>query len=177
MTTYRRTELALSFFLVALGVATIFGAYYTIPELSVLRDLIGARGFAYVIGALVALGGAVLVVLQVRALRPAVAGSGGPANDERGGDEPDHPASAFRAFSVIGVLIVYAALLRPAGYIPATVFFVGAGTFLMNGRGLVRLFVFPLLYAIGTYLLFDTLLGVRIPDGVLRPLIVAVGLG
>ncbi len=177
MTTYRRTELALSFFLVALGVATIFGAYYTIPELSVLRDLIGARGFAYVVGAFVALGGAVLVVLQVRALRPVVADAADTASDERGGDEPGRPASAFRAFSVIGVLIVYAALLRPAGYIPATVFFVSAGTFLMDGRGPVRLFVFPLLYAIGTYLLFDTLLGVRIPDGVLRPLIVAVGLG
>ena len=176
MTSYRRTELALSFFLVALGIATILAAYYTIPELSVLRDLIGARGFAYVVGALVALGGIVLVVMQVKALRPAVAGSADAPGDERGGDEPGHPASSLRAFSVIGALVLYAALLRPAGYIPATVFFVGAGTFLMGGRGLTRLFVFPLLYAIGTYLLFDTLLGVRIPDGVLRPLIVAIGL-
>jgi putative tricarboxylic transport membrane protein len=172
MTGYRRTELALSFFLVALGVATVLGAWYTIPELSVLRDLIGARGFAYVVGALVALGGVVLVAMQVKALRPAVAG---PSGDELGGDEPAHPASALRAFSVIGALILYAVLLRPAGYIPATVLFVGAGTFLMGGRGLTRLLVFPLLYAIGTYLLFDTLLGVRIPDGVLRPLIVAIG--
>jgi len=176
MTSYRRTELALSFFLVALGVATVLGAYYTIPELSVLRDLVGARGFAYVVGTLVALGGAVLVVMQAKALRPAVAGATDAASDERGGDEPDHPASSLRAFSVIGVLILYAVLLRPAGYIPATVLFVSAGTFVMGGRGLSRLFTFPLLYAVGTYLLFDTLLGVRIPDGILRPLIVAIGL-
>jgi hypothetical protein len=181
MTSYRKVELALSVLIVALGIGTVLLAYYTIEELSVLRDVIGARGFAYVVGALIAIGGVVLVLMQTGRIRVA-AGVGGAdvaevAKIERGGDEPDHPASALRVFALVAVLLVYAALMRPAGYILASIGFLSAGTAIMGGRGLARLLFVPVAYAIFTYLLFDTLLRVRIPDGILRPLIVAVGLG
>jgi putative tricarboxylic transport membrane protein len=177
MTSYRKVELALSVFLVALGVGTVLLAYYTIEELSVLRDLIGARGFAYVIGTLIAIGGVFLVLMQTGRIRVASAGGADLAAAERGGDEPEYPASALRVFALVAVLIVYAALMRPAGYLLASIFFMSAGTAIMGGRGLTRLLIVPVTYAIVTYLLFDTLLGVRIPDGILRPLIVAIGLG
>jgi putative tricarboxylic transport membrane protein len=74
-------------------------------------------------------------------------------------------------------MAAYIWMLRPVGYIPATLFFMAVGTWIMGGRGLVRLFLYPLVYAIATYLLFDTVLGVRIPDGVLRPFVRAIGLG
>jgi hypothetical protein len=140
--------------------------------------VIGARGFAYVVGTLIAIGGVVLLLMQTGRIRVA-AGVGGAdvAKIERGGDEPDYPASALRVFALVAVLLVYAALMRPAGYILASIGFISAGTAIMGGRGLARLLFVPVAYAIFTYLLFDTLLRVRIPDGILRPLIVAVGLG
>jgi hypothetical protein len=177
MTRYRWTELALSSFLVIVGAATVVGARYTIAELKVLQDVVGARGFAYVVGALVFIGGVVLVAMQLRA---AIRGGNSTPEAEKaelGGDDPRFSSSTARAFAVFAALAAYAWILKPVGYIPATVLFVGAGTFVMGGRGPVRLFLYPLAYAIGTYLLFDTVLGVRIPDGVLRPVIRAIGLG
>jgi putative tricarboxylic transport membrane protein len=177
MTSYRRTELALSVVLVVLGVGTVLLAYYTIEELSVLRDRIGARGFAYVVGALVAIGGAVLLLMQTGGLRMAAAAPVDVGKAELGGDEPGHPASGLRVFALVAALLASALLMRPAGYILASIFFVSVGTAVMGGRGAARLVVVPVVYALVTYILFDTLLGVRIPDGILRPLIVAVGLG
>jgi putative tricarboxylic transport membrane protein len=177
MTSYRRTELALSVVLVVLGVGTVLLAYYTIEELSVLRDRIGARGFAYVVGALVAIGGAVLLLMQAGGLRMAAAAPVDVGKAELGGDEPGHPASGLRVFALVAALLASALLMRPAGYILASIFFVSVGTAVMGGRGAARLVVVPVVYALVTYILFDTLLGVRIPDGILRPLIVAVGLG
>ena len=177
MTRYRWTELALSSFLIIIGAATVVGARYTIAELKVLQDVVGARGFAYVVGTLVFAGGLVLVAMQFRAMSRG--GTKRPEAEpaELGGDDPRFPSSTGRAFAVFAALAVYAWLLKPAGYIPATVLFVAAGIWIMGGRGLVRLFIYPLAYTIATYLLFDTVLGVRIPDGVLRPLIRAIGLG
>jgi putative tricarboxylic transport membrane protein len=176
MTTYRRAELLLSVFLVALGVAAVILAHYTIGELAVLRDRIGARGFAYVAGTLLAIGGGALVVTQLMASRAATAGA--PiGKEELGGDDPAYPASSLRVFALVAGLVAYALLLTPLGYILSTMLFVSIGTVAMGGRGLSRLLVYPFIYAAATYLLFDTLLGVRIPDGVLRPLIVAIGLG
>ncbi len=177
MTRYRSTELALSFLLVILGIATVIGAHYTIAELKVLQDVVGARGFAYVVGALVAVGGAVLAVMQLRSIASGANLAPDALSAELGGDDPRYPASTLRAFAVFVAMAAYIWMLRPVGYIPATVVFMAVGTWIMGGRGLVRLFLYPLVYAIATYLLFDTVLGVRIPDGVLRPFVRAIGLG
>ena len=177
MTRYRWTELALSSFLIIIGAATVVGARYTIAELKVLQDVVGARGFAYVVGTLVFAGGLVLVAMQLRAMSRGGTKTPEAETAELGGDDPRFPSSTGRAFAVFTALAVYAWLLKPAGYIPATVLFVAAGIWIMGGRGLVRLFIYPLAYTIATYLLFDTVLGVRIPDGVLRPLIRVIGLG
>lgn len=177
MTRYRWTELALSSFLVILGAATVAGARYTIAELKVLQDVVGARGFAYVVGTLVFVGGVVLVATQLRAAIGGRTTTPETEKEELGGDDPRFSSSTGRAFAVFAALAAYVWILKPVGYIPATILFMGAGTFVMGGRGAVRLLLYPLAYAIGTYLLFDTALGVRIPDGVLRPLIRAIGLG
>jgi putative tricarboxylic transport membrane protein len=177
MTRYRWTELALSFFLIIVGAAAVVGARYTIAELKVLQDVVGARGFAYVVGALVFAGGTVLAATQLRGMVRGRAATPDTEKEELGGDDPRFPSSTGRALAVFAVLAAYAWILKPVGYIPATVLFIGAGTWIMGGRGIVRLLLYPLAYAIGTYLLFDTVLGVRIPDGVLRPLIRAIGLG
>lgn len=177
MTRYRWTELALSSFLVILGAATVVGARYTIAELKVLQDVVGARGFAYVVGTLVFAGGVVLVAMQLRNIKRGTARTPETEKEELGGDDPRFPASNVRAFAVFAALAVYVWLLKPVGYIPATFLFVAGGTWIMDGRGWVRLFLYPLGYAVATYLLFDTVLGVRIPDGVLRPFIRAIGLG
>jgi putative tricarboxylic transport membrane protein len=176
MTRYRSTELAISVFLVILGAATVIGARYTIVELKVLQDAVGARGFAYVVGAMVFIGGLTLAAMQLRKLGR-LAGSELDADDTMlGGDDPRYPSSASRVSAVFGALVLYAILLKPAGYILATTFFIGGGTWIMGGRGSVRLIWFPLSYAIGTFLLFDTVLGARIPDGILHPLMRAIGL-
>jgi hypothetical protein len=176
MSWYRSIELALSAFVLLLGVATVVLARYTIEELSVLQDTIGARGFAYVIGTAVAIGGLILLVTQLRGMAGGARPAGGVDAIELGGDDPRYPASGARSFAVFAALVAYALLIYPAGYIPATMAFVAGGTWIMGGRGTARIMVFPFIYAISTYLLFDTVLGVRIPDGLLAPAVDALGL-
>jgi hypothetical protein len=106
---------------------------------------------------------------RVEALAEAEAG-------ETGGDDPRFPASAVRAFSVMAATIAYIALLSPLGYLLSTAAFVAGGAHLMRARGIGRLAVYPAAFSIVTYALFDSILNVRLPAGVLKPLLSVLGL-
>jgi putative tricarboxylic transport membrane protein len=175
MSNYRKTELALSVFILLLGVAVVVGAG-RIEELEVLRDRVGARGFAYVIGTLLAIGGLVLLAAQIRILLAQGGFPTGPEDTSITGDDSRFPASGVRAFVVFLATLAYALLISPLGYPVATLIFLSAGAYLMGARGWGRLVIFPLAYSVGTYLLFDTVLGVRIPEGILVPLLDPIGL-
>lgn len=176
MARYRKVELAIALFAVILGIAVIVGANQTIELTTVLTDRIGARGFAYVIGTLCAIGGAVLFVTLVVRLRRAGGFPTEPEDPEVTGDDAGFPAASWRAFAVFGITVGYALTFSWLGYPLATVGVLAAGGAVMGARRWPALLGYPVIYSIATYLLFDTVLRVRLPEGLLSPLIEAIGL-
>jgi putative tricarboxylic transport membrane protein len=75
------------------------------------------------------------------------------------------------ALLVIGLLIAYALALGPLGYIPATAAFLPVGAWLMGSRRTLRDAVIGICLAIVVYVAFTYLLGLRLPAGLLEPLL------
>jgi putative tricarboxylic transport membrane protein len=75
------------------------------------------------------------------------------------------------ALLVIGLLLVYALALGPLGYIPATAAFLPVGARVMGSRRPVRDVVVGIGMAIVIYVAFTYLLGLRLPAGLLEPLL------
>lgn len=84
----------------------------------------------------------------------------------------EHTESGWlRLWGVVAGLLIYAILLDPLGYIIATaLFFVAAGR-VVGSRRVVRDVVVGVLFAVVVYFAFTELLGVRLPAGVLEPVI------
>lgn len=75
------------------------------------------------------------------------------------------------ALSLGALLVAYAVALGPLGYIPATALFLPVGAWLLGSRHLVRDVVIGLSLALVIYFSFTALLGLRLPAGVLEPLL------
>ncbi|MEU4228249.1 tripartite tricarboxylate transporter TctB family protein [Nonomuraea sp. NPDC026600] len=115
---------------------------------------VGPRAFPLLVG----LGMAVVAVIGVvQAFREPVAGGGE--------DEGVHWRPVLL---LIGTLALYAALLAPVGYWQATTLFFVAVARVLGSRKLVRDLVVGLLLALATYLLFDRVLGITLPPGLIR---------
>lgn len=171
---YRRVDLAISVALLIIGIATIVLADLTIAEArGYTADPIGPRGFAFMIGGFLAVGGAALLVTQIVRTRR---GHVGPDEEaEVAGDDPRYPASTRRALTIMVLTIGFAAALEPVGYLLATVLHIAGCLWAMGTRRVTKLVVFPVVYAIVTFALFDPLLGVRLPDGILHYLLDRIG--
>jgi putative tricarboxylic transport membrane protein len=172
---YKRIDLGLTVTLLVLGVAVIVVAHQTIGEArGYTADPIGPRGFAYLIGGFV-IGCAVLLLASQ--LSPAARkASAAELEAENGGDDPRYPASARRAFLLVAATAGYALVLEAAGYLVATPVYLATCMWVMGARRPARLIVFPVVFAVTTYLCFDPLLGVRLPGGVLDPVLKATDL-
>lgn len=76
--------------------------------------------------------------------------------------------------SVVAILVVYALLLAPLGYIVATALLFPAGAYVLGSRerrGLLRNVAIGVALGTVVYFSFTELLGVRLPDGLLDPLL------
>jgi hypothetical protein len=173
---YRRVELGLSVACLALGIGVIIGAGFITRLQPPFEDPVGARGFAYFVGAFTALIAVLLIVAQVTAVRRGVTTFTEDEDPAITGDDPRYPASSRRAFVMVAITAAYALLLTLLGYLVATPVFVAVAMWAMGGRGRAKLVVFPIAFAVVSYGLFDTLLGVRLPPGILAPLLRLVGL-
>jgi putative tricarboxylic transport membrane protein len=69
---------------------------------------------------------------------------------------------------LIAALILYAVLLVPVGYWQATTLFFTAVARVLGSRRLVRDLIVGLLLALATYFLFDHVLGITLPPGLVR---------
>lgn len=115
---------------------------------------VGPRAFPLLVG----IGMAVVAVIGVvQAFRDPVTGEGE--------DEGVHWRPVLL---LIGTLALYAALLVPVGYWQATTLFFVAVARVLGSRKLVRDLVVGLLLALATYLLFDRVLGITLPPGLIR---------
>lgn len=79
--------------------------------------------------------------------------------------------SALTPALLIGLLVTYSALLRPVGYVVATVVFLPIAAWLLASRKPVRDIVVGLVMSVGVYLVFRRVLGIQLPAGVLGDLL------
>jgi putative tricarboxylic transport membrane protein len=157
-----RKDLLLAFGIIALGIAVIAIAY-SWPE-PLIRDAVGPRAFPYALGLLFVFGGAFVAWQRVRNMHAA----GYQVPDEGGEEEDGVPASGLRAMTIIGLCAVYTLVLNPIGFIVATPPFLALALITMKERSPVMVIVTSLAFTAITYLLIHSLLGGRLPDGVLE---------
>jgi putative tricarboxylic transport membrane protein len=85
----------------------------------------------------------------------------------RGGSLPAEPFSHLpAAAALVAILVVYAFVLGPVGYVPATAVFFVAAARTMGSRHLVRDIVVGVGLSLLVYLTFTRALGVFLPQGV-----------
>jgi len=176
---YRRFELLLATSPIGLGVATILGAYLTIalPKSAYSYDPVGPRGFAYVVGIFLVILGVILLVTTIdRQRHSGGIGARTERDPEEAGDDMRYPASSLRAAAMMGLTLLFALVINVLGYIVASVVLIFGGLLVMGIRRWRTLVLFPVLYALLTYLLFHTLLGVRLPAGGIERLLAAIGI-
>jgi putative tricarboxylic transport membrane protein len=70
-----------------------------------------------------------------------------------------------------GLLLVYALVLAPLGYVLATAALVPAGAWTLGSRRVIRDVIVGVALAIVVYLGFTQFLGVRLPPGLLDPIL------
>jgi putative tricarboxylic transport membrane protein len=179
-TFYRRVDLGIAIALSVLGLVSVIAAAVTIslPASIIQSDPVGPRGFAYLFGTLTTILGLALLRSLIHRQR-AEGGVGAPIveDPEATGDDPRFPASSMRAFIIMALTLLYAFLLNPLGYMLSTMLYVAGCMWAMDARRRTQLVVFPVAYALSTYLLFDVVLHVRLPERFLEDGLSAVGLG
>lgn len=149
---------------------------------------VGPRAFPLLVGVGLAV---VSVIGVIQAFRPGstpgevAAGSVASGEDTSGEVAPGEDASAAVAsgedasvedgethwpsvLMLLGALAAYALLLVPAGYWQATTLFFVAVARVLGSRRLVRDVLAGLVLALATYFLFDRLLGITLPPGLIR---------
>jgi putative tricarboxylic transport membrane protein len=82
--------------------------------------------------------------------------------------DPDEPPVPWRGLIVVvGMLVAYAVLFFPLGFVLSTTLFLGAVTTYADPRRWVRNWVFAAALAVVVYLLFTRMLAVVLPAGLL----------
>ena len=150
-----------------LGVITLlFAGFYisqaaAIPT-SALGDSVGAGGVPLILGWTLAAAGVLLIVHDLWARRT---GSYEPAPVSAAFQEPRRLVVV--AGGVVLITIVYLAILRPLGYIPATVLFLAAMLIYQRVPMKAGTALVPVGGAVALWLLFDAFLGIDLPAGIL----------
>jgi hypothetical protein len=159
----QRKDLALA---VAFG---LFGAAVLVIALQLplgrIRDPIGPRTLPAVTGGLIVAFACVVAFRIVRRWRS----DGNIVPGEGSSDLPGFPASTLRAMGVWAVLFCYVLLLDAVGFLLLTPVLVAVLLWTMRVRRPLKLAVISILAVAAMYLLFVTLLGVRLPMGPLQP--------
>lgn len=85
--------------------------------------------------------------------------------------DPDAATDWLTLAGIAAGLVIYAATIRPLGYVLASVLLFLSAAWSMGSRRVVRDVIVSVVLAIGTYLLFAHGLNVRLPEGVLDGLL------
>lgn len=166
----RRFDLAVAAACVVLGVALEIlarGARGT----PMIRDPLGPGGMLRVLGAFIALGGLLIVVRRLLAWKQQSTHEVAP---EGSVDEPGHPSSALRALGLWSMLALYMLALPRLGYVVVTPVALGVALWVMGIRSPLQLVGVSVGFTAGVWGLFDGLLNVRLPQGLLQGLLAVV---
>lgn len=147
-------------------IALVFSVVYIIEasriRTSALGDSVGAGGVPMILGWVMAATASVIILHQLWLKRT---GKFLPAKVTEAFETPGRTFAI--AAGVVAMAAVYIAVLRWLGYIPSTALLL-AGMLAYQGVGPSRrLVMVPVLGAIVLFLLFDTLLGLNLPTGIL----------
>jgi putative tricarboxylic transport membrane protein len=168
----RRIDLAIALVVVAFGAFVLYTAEHIRPTGPVV-DPIGPRGFPYMIGVFFLVGGGVIAFSRLRAWRRQP-GHTIPCDGEP--DEPDVPASAAQAWTIMIASVLYALMLTTVGYIIATPLYVVVGLKAMRLRSWPTVLLTAAIYTLVTYVVFAVYMRVNLPVGPLTDLFRSVGL-
>ncbi|MCY4077963.1 MAG: tripartite tricarboxylate transporter TctB family protein [Acidobacteria bacterium] len=137
----------------ALGLFAISAAYLAAATAIAAPEggyaTVGPRAFPLAIGI-----GLAAVALRI-GIRPEPLGDPAPGADWRA------------AGPSVVCFLLYAVLLEPAGYLPATTAFIAVEARLLGSRRWRRDLAASVLVAASIYVLFGSLLGIRLPAGIL----------
>lgn len=167
----KRVEFAILLAMIALGAAVVYIASGF--RLGSYPDPVTTRGLSYFTGCYLIAAG---LYLATRRLLTWSAIPGNYTLSEGNTDERGHPASALRAFAIMGLSILWAVTVEPIGFLLVTPVILMAVVWLMNVRTPGKLVAFPILFTLVTWLVFAQVLGVRLSYGIMTNLARSWGL-
>lgn len=167
----RRLDIAFAVGFMVLGLVILWQASGI--RMGVMRDPVGPRAAFYFCGAIMAGGGALVVLRHWRALRR---GAGHLTDPEGSPDTEGVPASLIRAAALAGLCFAYALLFNPLGYLLATPPFIIAALAVLNQRRWLTNVLIAVTFTLIAYVVFGHVLGVRLPHGPLTQLFRDLGL-
>jgi hypothetical protein len=167
----RRADLAIALIVIAFGAFVLYTAQHIRPTGPVV-DPIGPRGFPYMIGFFFLLGGAAIAYSRLRSWRRE---SGTVIPNEGEPDEPDVPASAAQAWTIMGASVLYAFAFTTAGYLIATPLYVAIGLRAMRLKSWPKVLLTAFVYTLATYVVFAIYMRVNLPVGPLTDLFRSIG--
>ena len=168
----RRIDLAIGIAVILAGLGVLYVGHGIRPTGPVV-DAIGPRAFPYMIGVFFLIGGTWTVFSRLRHWKSE---TGNIVETDGEPDEPDVPASALQAFTVIGASILYVAAMPRLGYLIATPLFVIAALKAMRMQSWLTVAVLALVYTALTYIVFAHYLRVDLPLGPLASTFHQLGL-
>lgn len=169
----RRGDLALAIGFMVLGITVVVLTTRISEILSI--DPVGSRGFGYLLGVAMILGGGSLAIR--RGLRWNDFGGENEIPSEGAGDDADVPASPVRPILVVAWTGAYIFSFEILGFVLATPIYLGVLlTMLQSKRPLLSRVLLPIVFTGIVYWVFAQLLRVTMPVGPLRPLFVEWGL-
>ena len=166
-----RVELVVLLAMVALGAAIIYIASGF--RIGSFPDPVTTRGLSYVTGGYLIVAG---LYLSIRRLLTWSAIPGKYTLSEGNEDERSHPASSLRAFTIMGLAILWAVSVKPIGFLIVTPIVLISVVWMMDVRTPGKLVGFPVVFTLATWLVFSQLLGVRLPYGIMTGLARSWGL-
>ena len=167
----KRIDLVISLVLVAIGglIIHLTNGF----RVGSFPDPVTSRGLSYFTGSYLILAG---LFLAARRLWTWSIIPGNYTVSEGHEDELGHPASAIRAFSMMGLCAAWATLLKPVGFLIVTPVIIVIMLLLMDVRSVRRLAAFSLLFTFVMWLAFSEILGITLPYGPLTGLARSWGL-
>lgn len=163
----RRVDLYISLFIVLIGAVYLWMNSQIFQATQ--NDPIGERGFPAALGLVVVIGGAVGAIRAFMNLRAEPE----PLMEVRfnePGDEEAYPASSTRPIVMWALCLVWVVTVEPVGYLIVTALWAGVELWLLGFRKPVNLVVLAVLGSFLTWFIFDFLLMINLPGGVLAPL-------